>query len=145
MAMGHSKLNSKEFFSQLSSKTMHLVEEFYDEKIVFKDPLGEIKGLSELKTYYSNLYKGAESVRFDFDRQLNSGNEEVLFWSMTLKSKSLNAGKEYTVTGNSHMIFSTSSQKCVYHRDYFDMGAFVYERLPLLKNIIGLVKNRMKH
>ena len=85
------------------------------------------------------------SFRFDFDRQLVSGNEEVLFWTMTLKSKNLNSGKEYSVTGNSHMIFSTSTQKCIYHRDYFDMGAFVYERLSILKSVIGFIKDRMKH
>ncbi len=145
LAMAQSKLSSKEFFSKLSSQSMHLVEEFYDEKISFRDPIGEVKGLPAMKAYYTKLYSGAEYVKFDFDRQLISGNEEVLFWTMTLKSKNLNSGKEYSVSGNSHMIFSPITQKCIYHRDYFDMGDFVYERLPLLKNVIGIVKGRMKH
>ncbi|MEZ4815014.1 MAG: nuclear transport factor 2 family protein [Bdellovibrionota bacterium] len=142
--MAQEKLDSKEFFSKLSPKTMNLVEEFYDEKILFQDPLGKISGLKAMKDYYSHLYEGAEYVHFEFDRQLKSGNEEVLFWKMTLKSKNLNSGKEYSVTGNSHMIFSTQSHKCVYHRDYFDMGSFVYERIPFLKNIIHFVKGKMK-
>ena len=33
--------------------------------------------------------------------------------------------------------------KAIAHRDYFDMGEFVYERVPVLRLIIRHIKNRM--
>jgi len=142
--MANAKLGSKDFFTQLNSQSMHLIEEFYDEKIVFVDPLGQHSGQASIKEYYTKLYKGAEYVRFEFEDQIKQENSEVLFWKMTLKSPNLNGGNEYTVPGNSHFVFSPTTQKCVYHRDYFDMGDFVYERVPILKSIIRFVKSKLK-
>jgi hypothetical protein len=89
-------------------------------------------------------YKKVDSVRFEFERQIRNGNEEVLFWNMILKTPNLNGGKEFGVTGNSHFTFSAQTQKCIYHRDYFDMGDFIYERVPILKSIVKYLKNRLK-
>ena len=143
--MAQAKLSSKDFFSKLDANHMNLVDEFYDDKVSFQDPLGEIKGVAGVKDYYTGLYKNVESIRFEFTGQIQNGNEEVLFWVMYLKTKNLNGGKEFAVEGNSHFTFSTTSQKCIYHRDYFDMGEFIYERVPVLKNVIHFVKDKLKH
>ena len=142
--MARPKLSSKEFFSKLTSQSMNLVDEFYDSKVIFRDPLNELHGAEEVKKYYSNLYKNVEYIRFEYEKQLVSGNEEVLFWVMHLRAKGLNSGKDIAVSGNSHIIYSTENGKCIYHRDYFDMGEFIYEQVPVLKNIISFVKNRLK-
>jgi hypothetical protein len=143
-AMATPKLSSKEFFSKLSSQSMNLVDDFYDSKVIFRDPLNELHGSNEVKKYYSSLYKNVEYIKFDFEKQVSSGNEEVLFWIMHLRAKGLNSGKEILVSGNSHIVYSAESNKCIYHRDYFDMGEFIYEQVPILKNIISFVKNRLK-
>ena len=142
--MAAPKLSSKEFFSKLNYQSMNLVDDFYDSQVTFLDPLHEIHGSNEVKKYYSNLYKNVEYIRFDFEKQLISGNEEVLFWVMHLRAKGLNSGNEIAVSGNSHIIYSTESNKCIYHRDYFDMGEFIYEQIPVLKNIISFIKNKLK-
>ena len=67
--MAAPKISTKDFFSKLSAENMSLVEEFYDEKIIFKDPIGERKGVSELKAYYANLYKNVDSLRFEYEKQ----------------------------------------------------------------------------
>lgn len=144
LIMATPKISSKEFFSKLNAQSMNLVDDFYDVKVTFRDPLHEIQGSEAVKKYYSNLYKNVEYIRFDFEKQLISGNEEVLFWVMHLRAKGLNSGNDIAVSGNSHIIYSTESRKCIYHRDYFDMGEFIYEQVPVLKNIIFYIKNRLK-
>jgi hypothetical protein len=37
----------------------------------------------------------------------------------------------------------TRNGKIYYHRDYFDMGAMLYEHLPLLGRIIQRLKHRL--
>jgi hypothetical protein len=32
----------------------------------------------------------------------------------------------------------------MFHRDYFDLGEFVYERIPVLNSVVKFIKNRMK-
>ena len=47
------------------------------------------------------------------------------------------------VDGISTIRFGGKEGKAVYHRDYYDMGEFVYERIPVVKNIIKLIKKKM--
>jgi hypothetical protein len=53
--MSELKISSKDFFSKLSAENIGLADEFYDEKVVFRDPLGELKGIEAIKKYYGGL------------------------------------------------------------------------------------------
>jgi hypothetical protein len=44
------------------------------------------------------------------------------------------------VQGSSHL--KGVGDKVVYHRDYLDLGAMLYEQLPLLGRVIRSLKNR---
>lgn len=137
------KLNSKEFFIHLNKNTMHLVEEFYDQDVVFRDPLTNIQGVDKLKSYYANMYQNVESISWDFADEIIDGNRTVLIWKMILKAKNFNGNKPLFLDGNSVIEFGGKEGKAIYHRDYFDMGAFVYEGLPILGGAVRFVKNKM--
>ncbi len=62
---------------------------------------------------------------------------------MYLKAPSLNSGREITVDGVSLITFRGAEGKVISHRDYFDMGEFIYERVPILSSVIGFIKNKM--
>jgi hypothetical protein len=49
-------------------------------------------------------------------------------------------GEVITLTGASHLRFDT---RISYHRDYFDMGEFLYERIPVLSAVIRHIKQRL--
>ena len=130
-------------FNGLNSQTMNLVYEFYADNVKFEDPIGSHDGVEATKKYYENLYKNVESIRFDFSNHVCSENQCVSMWTMHLKAKGLNGGEPISVIGNSFFKFNAQG-KVEYHRDYFDMGEFIYERIPVLKNIINFVKERLK-
>ncbi|MCT7655735.1 hypothetical protein MBH78_16005 [Oceanimonas sp. NS1] len=52
----------------------------------------------------------------------------------------LNGGRPVTVPGVSHLCFADS---IYYHRDFFDLGAMLYEQLPLLGKGIRALKRRL--
>lgn len=134
----------QEFFKNLNKDNLQLVPEFYAEEIVFEDPLGRIDGVLDLRDYYKNLYQGVKSIQFEFSKELRQGNQYAGFWTMTLEAEGLNGGKPVRVTGMSQIEFN-SAGKAVYHRDYFDMGAFIYEHVPVLKIAIRFIKKKLAH
>jgi limonene-1,2-epoxide hydrolase len=131
------------FYRDLSADHIELVDQFYDKNAEFADPIVDIHGVSALRDYYAGLYKNVKSIRFDFTNEVAQGNDHVVMWRMTLISDSLNGGKEFSVDGNSFIRFGGTDGKVVYHRDYFDMGAFIYERVPVLGRVIRYIKEKL--
>ncbi len=141
MAQAH--LKPKDFFNALNKNTMHLVDEFYDESIIFLDPIVEINNRKQMKSYYTNMYNNVDSISWVFPEEINEKDSCVLTWTMTLKAKKLNANKPVIVDGVSVIKFGGKEGKAIYHRDYFDMGAFIYEGLPILGGMVRFVKSKM--
>jgi ketosteroid isomerase-like protein len=133
----------KVFFDKLSMENMGLVDEFYHTNVHFIDPVGEVKGSAQIKKYYENMYQNVKELRFDFSEFHVAGDTVVGVWKMTLKTDKLKSGEEIVVDGNSVIKFDQDG-KAVYHRDYFDMGAFVYENIPVVGYVIRNIKSRFK-
>ena len=133
---------AKEFFNTLDSSHLDLVEKFYDKDAVFQDPVHQLKGSEAVRAYYAGLYKNVETIRFEYGKSVESGDTISLTWRMTLKAPALDK-KEIVVDGASLITFGGSEGKAVSHRDYFDMGEFVYERVPVLKSVISYIKGRL--
>ena len=55
-----------QIFNELRSNNTDILDQFYDQRIEFKDPVGQINGLDSMKTYYKEMYSAVESIRFDF-------------------------------------------------------------------------------
>lgn len=119
-----------------------VVDEFYHEDMVFADPVGTIKGRAQMKAYYANMYQNVKEIKFEFSEMITQGDTVVGIWVMTLKTDKLNDGEAFSVEGNSHIRFKDG--KAIYHRDYFDMGAFIYERIPVVGWMVRQVKKKLK-
>lgn len=134
--------SSKDFFNKLSVSNIHLVDQFYDKNVAFQDPVHKLNSSAEVKKYYEGLYKNVDSIRFEYGKGTESGDTVSLPWTMYLKTPSINGGREFTVDGVSIITFNPEG-KVTAHRDYFDMGEFVYERVPVLKTLIGYIKRKL--
>lgn len=141
MTSTHSKV--KDFFLGLNKATLHLVDEFYDENILFRDPIVELKSRRQVKDYYQHLYQHVESIGWNFFDEIQDQSRCTLTWQMTLTAKNFNGHKPVVVDGVSVITFGGREGRAVYHRDYFDMGAFVYEGLPVLGGLVRFVKRKM--
>ena len=135
------------FFNSANFSNMKsLCEKFYHPKIVFDDPLGTIEGRNEMIKYYLNLYQNVVDIRFDFKDSTNNNNNSYMFsWVMYLKTKSLKSGEEIKLEGVSHLKFDPKTDLVIYHRDYFDMGAFIYEHIPVVGSLIRYIKRRLSN
>jgi hypothetical protein len=134
---------TKFIFEKLTKDSLYLIDEFYSPDVDFVDPVGTIKGSANIKKYYESLYKNVKTIRFDFSDFIVQGDQLVGVWKMTLVTDKLNGGEPIVVDGNSVIRFNSQGQ-AIYHRDYFDMGVFVYENIPVLGRVIKGIKNRFK-
>ena len=119
-----------------------VVDDFYHEDLEFADPIEKIKGRDAMKQYYGNMYKNVKEIKFDFSEMVTQGDTVVGVWVMTLKTDGLNDGEPFQVEGNSVIRFKDG--KAIYHRDYFDMGAFIYEKIPVVGWMVRKVKSKLK-
>jgi hypothetical protein len=142
-AMSRRLKEVESLFNNFNRETLHLADAFYDPDVVFQDPIVELRGLDALKAYYADMYESVLSIRFDFSDEIEKDEEVVVFWTMELRAKGLKGGDPVVLDGASHIKFGGDSGKAIYHRDYFDMGAFVYENVPVLGSIVRYTKRRL--
>ncbi|MGM0914321.1 MAG: nuclear transport factor 2 family protein [Pseudomonadota bacterium] len=132
------------FFNKLDKSCTRKLHEFYTHDVVFQDPLHRIEGAEALEHYFAALYSNVTACRFSFHERQRNGREAFATWTMHLAHPRLAAGKEYAVEGCSHLTFAEDgSGRVARHRDYFDAGDLLYERLPLLGGAIRLIKRRL--
>jgi len=122
------------------------LDQIYHTDVVFEDPVHRVQGVIELRRYFSRLVRGLDECRFEFTDVLEQSGSDgepsqaVLLWIMHYRHPKLRGGKLLTLAGSSHLKYS---DRVLYHRDYFDVGAMLYEQLPLLGGIIRAIKRRL--
>lgn len=131
-------------YNAVNKESMNLLPEFYAADVTFEDPLGTIQGLDALTRYYTEMYKNVQEIRFDISDEVAQGDQHVIMWTLHMKVKGLNKGEEVTCKGNSFLRFNQEGL-VVYHRDYFDMGEFIYQHVPVLRFFVRQVNKRLEH
>ena len=123
---------------------MCIRDRFYTPDVVFEDPLHRIEGAASLERYFTTLYRNVTECRFVFHERQRLGREAFATWTMHLVHPRLDKGREIAVEGCSHLTFAADgSGRIARHRDYFDAGDLLYERLPLLGGAIRLIKRQL--
>ena len=129
------------FYRNLGQSNINALAELYGEQVVFIDPVSEHVGLASLDSYFRNLMQSCRSCTFDMTiHRIDEGNVFVT-WVMHFEHPQLRSGKPIAVDGVSKLVIA--DDKIVEQRDYYDMGAMVYENVPLLGFVISGLRRRM--
>ena len=129
-------------YQQLSRDELHRLPEVYANEVVFTDPAHRIEGLAALTDYFAALYQRLAYCRFVITSQLQQGRQAWLGWTMTFSHPRLRGGAPVTVEGATRLEFDEAGKVCL-HRDYFDLGAMLYEQLPLIGPLVRTIKGRL--
>jgi len=132
-------------FNDLRVDNLSILDDFYHPDIAFHDPVGNLKGLKDMKSYYVGMYENVKDIRFDFSDHVIQENTFSSFWDMTFQAEGLNSGEPITIQGISRIEFDPDTDLVIYHRDYFDMGSMVYEHIPVIGAMIRYIKGRFEH
>lgn len=127
-------------YQQLSTDNLALLNDVYDNNITFEDPIHKVNGLNALNEYFSSLYEHLSACQFAIESVVYSNNTAAIYWCMHFEHPKLNKGKAVCVHGNSHI--KGENNKVIYHRDFFDVGAMLYEQLPIIGRLISWIKRK---
>ena len=134
----------KTFNSDFSAQNItNHTKEVYAADLYFRDPFKEIRGESDFEAY---LLRGSTSVaEFSMDwKDVSESDGNYYFrWIMSVKLKRDSAKDPPTrVTGISHVRFGADG-KVIFHQDYFDGAALIYEKVPVMGWAIRAIKRHI--
>ncbi|MBA6346625.1 MULTISPECIES: nuclear transport factor 2 family protein [unclassified Colwellia] len=127
-------------YQTLSTDNLDLLSKIYHRDVIFIDPIHELKGFDNLFEYFQNLYQNLSTCDFVITNIIAEKDQAAIYWTMSYQHPKLNKGKLITVIGHSHI--KGYEDKVIYHRDYLDLGAMLYEQLPVLGKLIKLIKQK---
>ena len=131
----------KDNFKDLTKTDWSQLDKIYADNILFKDPVHEVNGLVAVEDYFSNMSADLIECRFEYLDQVTSDSTAYLKWVMHFKHPRL--GKDVIdVRGVTHVCFN---EKIEYHEDFYDMGAMLYEKVPIVGVITRWLKSRLAY
>ncbi len=77
----------KSYFTQLKLDNNTALNEIYSEDIIFTDPIHNIRGIENLKSYFKNLDSNLIEGSFQFTDESIIDNTAYLQWQLNLKLK----------------------------------------------------------
>jgi len=135
----------KSFYSHLIDATRDTHERaeldaIYTEDIYFCDPVHSVEGRQSLHHYMSDMCDNLKECRFVYLDEVILEGTAYIKWDMYFRHPRL-GNKNIQVRGVSQLEFN---QKGIYfHEDFYDMGAMLYENIPLLGGGIRWLKRRL--
>ena len=124
---------------------MEDLSSLYHQDIQFVDPITTHRGLDAVKAYFAGLLESTASCRFDIHSLIEpvenqrSQYSHIAEWTMHLTLRKQT--KVISVDGVS--LLRVADGKIIYHRDYYDLGEMVYEHIPVLKQILKIIKKKL--
>jgi limonene-1,2-epoxide hydrolase len=132
-----------QFYNDANVKTIkNLCESFYHKDIIFDDAVGHVEGREALIKYYLDLYSNLTAIKFEMHDEIQHKNKIFARWTMIYQHPSLNGEEPIDVQGVSYL--EVKDGQVIYQRDYFDMGAMVYEKVPVIGTLVKWIKGRLE-
>lgn len=129
----------KSAYANLGLENIDMLYPIYREDVTFVDPANILTGRDAMLAHFKSSYQNVISCEFQFNQDIEmiESGQAFLSWKMRCAHTKLNSRKPFEVEGVSYLRFD---QQIYWHRDWFDLGAMVYEHIPLLGKLIRNIK-----
>jgi ketosteroid isomerase-like protein len=135
----------KHYYSHFDQRDMNGLDAFYDPDAAFVDPIHAINGRDNLKEYFTLMFAGLVSCRFEFVGETLAEDSAWFKWVMHYQHPKLKQGEPLALTGATYLQFSgtANNKKIIRHEDFYDMGSMVYEHIPVMGSGIRWLKQQL--
>lgn len=134
----------RQFFSDFSpNKVDALLDPTYAEDIWFNDTLKTVEGRAALKHYLRDSASAVDACKVEIHEVIRSPQADYWFrWSMMIRFKRFKRGVDTHSIGMSHLRFDRDGRVRL-HQDYWDSTQGLFQHIPVLSTLIGLIKRRL--
>jgi len=131
----------KAFYQQMLSTEWAELDSIYCEDVIFCDPIHRVAGREALYRYFDDLCENLVSCRFDFLDQVVLPGKAYLKWDMHFAHPKFGRDKTICVRGVTQIQFNETG--IYYHEHVYDLGALIYENIPLFGGGVRWLKRRL--
>jgi len=129
------------FYADFSYAGLSQLPEIYTQDCIFRDPVQEVIGLDNLTRYFERMSASLNYCRFVFHSRIQQEDLAFLGWTMRYSHPRLKKGADLMLIGVTELRFTDG--KVQSHYDHYDLGAMLYEHLPVMGSLIKLVKSKV--
>ena len=129
------------FFETLSPNSLQDLDDLCSADVRFRDPFNDVTGTERFRAVLAKMFRDVADPRFEVTDRATSGQTCYLRWVFTFRSGGP-SGRHQRIDGVSEIQFDVTG-KVIAHLDYWDPGAHVYERIPLLGALVRIVRRRL--
>lgn len=130
----------KDFYRTPSIAALDHIDRIYTQDVEFRDPIHAIHGRLGVKNYLKGLYAASNTMSFTYMDEQIADNTATIVWQMTFSHKKLKGGNPIEVRGITLIRFT---DRIYYHEDFFDLGAMLYQHVPVLGSMVSYINNRL--
>lgn len=133
--------NYASFFECICEQTpFEDYQSLFDEKVYFEDPFQRVTGVTKVYKVFQHMYATLHAPHFIVNEIVCEDDKAYLRWDFSYQRSPQHNVEKFT--GVSRIQFLQTG-KVLSHVDYWDAGANVYEKVPLLGFLMRLIKKRI--
>jgi hypothetical protein len=133
--------NIVHFFENVSPQSVSIIEDLYDANAYFKDPFNEVHGHLAIIKIFQHMFKQVNSPRFVIRQSIRQDADAFIVWDFEFSMHG--SSMPQCIHGSSHIRFNPVG-KVIYHRDYWDAAEELYEKIPVLGNLMRFLKRQAR-
>ena len=126
------------FFETLSPETLPHLVDLAAPDVRFRDPLNDVVGVAAMTAILEAMFHELDEPRFRVSHRAYAGQTLLLRWRFDARTRRGRFGFE----GMSTIVFGADG-RVAEHLDYWDAGAAIYERVPLIGRMVRLIRRRL--
>ncbi|MBU3021910.1 nuclear transport factor 2 family protein [Aestuariibacter sp. A3R04] len=119
------------------------LETIYSSDVTFIDPITTHHGIANVKNYFSQLLAETEFCRFSILSITEAVSHQSVNYTVTWNMSLVLKARKHPIVLEGATLLKVDNDRIVYHRDYYDLGAMVYENIPILRWLILKIKQRL--
>lgn len=116
------------------------LNDIYSQDIHFVDPFHSVRGREEFMRYMKSTYDGVATCTFTYEDVIEAEGRALVAWKMRMRHRIFRPQEEVVLRGASRLHFTNV---ITFQEDYYDGGAMIYERLPLVGGLVRAIKRRL--
>ncbi|BFM12871.1 nuclear transport factor 2 family protein [Simiduia litorea] len=131
----------KACYATFDSRSVSQLNSIYAKDAVFIDPIHKVVGLDHIIGYFTDMCTNLVSCRFAYLHQARQDDDVFIQWQMVFQHKTLAGGRDVVVPGVTRL--KIAHDLIIEHEDFYDMGAMVYEKIPMFGRFITWLRKRL--